>query len=94
MAGLLMEAAVAVVFLLPLPARWRWARHALLLVFCAATYPIAPVAGFGWLLLAIGVSQAPSSPQWRAAYIGVWVGVLAGTELPWAGWLADALGRP
>jgi hypothetical protein len=93
-AGLLMEAAVAVGFLLPLPGRWQWARHALLLVFCAATYPIAPVAGFGWLLLAIGVSQAPSSPQWRAAYVGVWVGVLAGTELPWARWLADALGRP
>lgn len=90
--GLLLEAAIAAAFLAPLGASRRWIRHALLILFCIATYPVAPVAGFGWLLLAIGVASAESA-RWRAAYVGAWLIVLAGTGVPWTGWLADALGR-
>jgi hypothetical protein len=39
------EAAIALVFLVPVPA---WLREAALLAFCVGTYAIAPVAGFGW----------------------------------------------
>jgi hypothetical protein len=90
--GVLLEAAIAAAFLAPLSAGRRWIRHALLILFCVATYPIAPVAGFGWLLLATGVVSAETA-GWRAAYVGAWLIVLAGTAIPWAGWMADALGR-
>lgn len=37
------------------------ARHASLALFCAATYVIAPVAGFGLILLAMGSAEAQST---------------------------------
>jgi hypothetical protein len=89
------ELALAIAFLAPLPAVLQWTRHALLLAFCTLVYPVAPVAGFGWLLLAMGASQVPAGDVvWRRAYVLVWVWVLVATELPWVGWLADALNRP
>ena len=91
--GLIAEAALAIAFLAPLPPARRAIRHVLLLAFCAVTYPVAPVAGFGWLLLAMGASQAPPGRAWTVAYVATWLLVLAGTELPWAGWVADALGQ-
>jgi hypothetical protein len=85
---------LAVVFLAPLPAALQWIRHALLLAFCTLVYPVAPVAGFGWLLLAMGLSQVSAGETaWRRAYVLVWLWVLVVTELPWAGWIADAVGR-
>ena len=66
-----LEAAVALAFLAPL-ARAVWLRHALLLAFCASAYAVAPVASFGWLLLAMGVAQcAPDAWRTRAAYLAV-----------------------
>ena len=94
-AALISELALAIVFLVPLPAARQWIRHGLLLTFCTLVYPVAPVAGFGWLLLAMGLSQAPVGEiGWRRAYATVWVWVLVVTELPWAGWMAAALDRP
>jgi hypothetical protein len=56
---LAIEAAVALLFLLPeryRATRWRnWA----LFVFIATTYPIAPVIAFAWLLLAMSVAATP-----------------------------------
>lgn len=92
-AGLVAETAIAAVFLAPLPESRRWWRHLLLIGFCTVTYPIAPVAGFGWLLLAMGAAQDVNG-RWRVAYVAAWLVVLAGTSLPWTTWLADALGRP
>ena len=53
------EGLVAVCFLAP--PRWLVgrARHLALLLFLATTYVLAPVMGFGWLLVAMGVAQAP-----------------------------------
>jgi hypothetical protein len=66
-----LEAAVAVAFLAPL-GRLAGLRHALLLAFCAGTYAIAPVVGFGWLLLAMGVAQCErGAHRLRLAYVGV-----------------------
>jgi hypothetical protein len=90
--GLAIETLLAAAFLTPLAAAHRWVRHLLLIAFCVTTYPVAPVAGFGWLLLAMGVVSAETA-RWRAAYVGAWLIVLAGTAVPWTGWLADALGR-
>ena len=71
-ATLALEAAVAAAFLLPL-ARAAWLRHALLLAFCASTYAVAPVASFGWLLLAMGAAQcAPEARRTRLAYLAVY----------------------
>jgi hypothetical protein len=92
-AGLVIETAVAAAFLVPLRPDRRWLRHGLLVGFCVGTYPIAPVAGFGWLLLAMGVTAAEGA-RWRNAFVAAWLIVLAGTALPWVSWLADALGRP
>ena len=65
-------------------------RHPLLLMFCAGTYAFAPVAGFGWLLLAMGlVSCPPERRVWRAAYIAAWILVLLYAEVPWAQMLLD-----
>jgi hypothetical protein len=70
---LALEAAVALAFLAPL-GRLRPLRHALLLAFCAATYAIAPVVGFGWLLLAMGVAQCPPGARGtRLAYVGAFL---------------------
>jgi hypothetical protein len=84
---LALEAAVAVAFLAPL-GRIVWLRHALLLAFCAATYAIAPVVGFGWLLLAMGVAQCgPGARRARLAYLAVFV-LLIFYAVParWSAW--------
>lgn len=88
-ATLLLEGALAAVFLLPRPALLVPLRHALLLLFCAGTYVLAPVAGFGWLLLSMGVAQ--SDPAWRRlrlAYLAVFGFVLLVTRWPWLRLLA------
>jgi hypothetical protein len=70
-ATLALEAAVAIAVLAPLR-RHVWLRHALLLCFCATTYAIAPVVGFGWLLLAMGAAQCePGARCLRLAYVAV-----------------------
>jgi hypothetical protein len=90
---LILEASVAALMLVPsarISARWR---HAALLTFCLVTYPFAPVAGFGWLLLLMGVGQTDQDQVWlRRIYVGAFVAVLFYTEVPWAGLLLD-LGR-
>ncbi len=46
------------------------ARHAALLGFCVGAYALAPVEGFGWLLLALGCASAPvDATRTRAAYV-------------------------
>src|SRR5262249_53882591 len=56
--GALLEALLALAFLAPVRRVPAAVRHTLLLVFCAVTYAIAPVGGFGWLLAAMGMAQA------------------------------------
>jgi hypothetical protein len=87
---LAIEALIAVACLLPLRGRAVLARHVLLLLFCSVTYAFAPVAGFGWLLLAIGVAlTGPEQRALRATYVGVWFLVLLYSEVPWTGVLVD-----
>jgi hypothetical protein len=84
------EGAVALAFLAP--AGWRIARlrHALLALFAATTYAVAPVPGFGWLLLSMGVAQCePERRRARIAYLAAFAFVLLATRWPWLRLLAD-----
>ncbi len=46
------------------------APHLARLAFCAGTYALAPVEGFGWLLLALGAAAAPvDATRVRTAYV-------------------------
>lgn len=57
---ILLEGLVAAAYLAP--DRWRAARlrEPMLLLFIALTYPIAPVVGFGWLLVVMGLAATRS----------------------------------
>lgn len=82
---LAIEAFLALTFLWPGkhgPARLR---DAALLLFCASTYAIATVEGFGWLLLAMGIAQCP--PERRrtlALYLSTFALILFYREVPWS----------
>ena len=83
--GVLLEAAVAAA---TLSGRWRRVSLALLLVFCASTYALAPVTGFGCLLLTMGLAQCrDDETSLQAAFVAVFVLVLFYAEVPWAGLL-------
>jgi hypothetical protein len=72
--GLLLEALIALLCLIPGEGRTQIARHAVLLVFCATTYALAPVAGFGWLIATMGLAQCrPNQRPLRGAYVVVFV---------------------
>jgi hypothetical protein len=84
--GFALEAAVAGVFLLPAPLA---ARHAALLVFCVVTYAVAPVTGFGCLLVVLGLAQTdPAEARLRALYVAAYLLVLIYAEAPSFGLLA------
>lgn len=68
------------------------ARDALLILFCATTYAVATVEGFGWLLVAMGLAQCEVERAWtRVAYVATYLLILFYREIPWIGFLADAL---
>jgi len=51
------ECAIGVLFLAPdQPLRARW-RNRLLLLFAVSTYVVAPIRGFGWILMLLGLAQ-------------------------------------
>jgi hypothetical protein len=82
---LTLEALVAFAFLFPRGARAGPLHHLSLLGFCAVTYAIAPVAGFGWLLLTMGVALCRADQRrLRATYVVTWFLVLFYSEIPWA----------
>lgn len=84
-----LEAAIAVTFLWP---RTDWVsryRHAFLLTFLVLAYAGPTVAGFGWLLVAMGLAQCePEQRITRVAYLGAFGLILVYRELPWLSMLA------
>lgn len=87
---LVIEAAVAIAFAWPRDRGPSRARDALLIAFCASTYAVATVEGFGWLLVAMGLAQCgPARPRTRAAYLATYALILFYREFDWAGRLAD-----
>jgi hypothetical protein len=86
---LLLEAAVAAAMLATAPA---WIRHVLLLVFCLVTYAFAPVAGFGWVLLVMGLTQTSDDDVWlRRLYVATFLVILFYSEVPWAALVLDMM---
>jgi hypothetical protein len=89
--ALLLEATVALLFLLPVRERFQTIRHSALLLFCLVTYPFAPVAGFGWLLLVMGLAQCREDQKTlQGIYIICYFLVLLFAEIPWAGAILQA----
>jgi hypothetical protein len=87
---LALEAVVAATFLAALPAPATWVRHAALLLFAVTAYAFAPVAGFGFVLLAMGLAQCGAEQTvWRGLYLASFALVLAYREIPWASLLLD-----
>ena len=83
---LLMELAVALLFLLPAQFRTGRLRDFALMGFCATTYMIAPVPGYGWLLLAMGIAQCPDAARpTRWSYLACFGLVLLHDHVPWFG---------
>ena len=89
---LVIEGLLAVAFLWPGrrgPARLR---DAALLLFCATTFAVATVAGFGWLLLAMGIAQCPvERRRTRVLYLATFALILFYREVPWSAWLVEWL---
>ncbi len=82
-----LEGLVALAFLVP--ERWRLSRvrEALLLAFLVATYPIAPVIAFGWLLTAMGLAQSRlRRPVGEVLYVLAFLAVFSftGMDLVWS----------
>lgn len=83
--NLFINAALAFAFLWPTGRGLNPLRHVLLLSYCAITYAVATVDGFGWLLLAMGVAQCGlEQRRTRLAYITVFVLIIFYREVPWA----------
>jgi len=83
-----LEAALALAFLWPVRSGRAHLRHALLLLFCAITYAVAPVEGFGWLLVSMGVAQCgPEQSGTRLGYLIAFLAILLFAELPWESFL-------
>jgi hypothetical protein len=81
--GFILESILAWAFLSKRPGFLHGARHRLLMAFAALTYAAAPVAGFGWLLAAMGLAQCDDTQKAvRLAYVGVFVLVLIYAETP------------
>ena len=89
---LAIEALVAWAFLVSWPRALHRARDGLLIAFCATTYAVAPVPGFGWLLVVMGISQADERQPWiRPGYLAAWALILVYEYVPWASMLLDWL---
>lgn len=83
--NLLINLALAIAFLWPARPAPQRLRHGLLLVYCAITYAVATVDGFGWLLLAMGAAQCRlEQHRTRIAYAAVFVLIIFYREVDWA----------
>ena len=86
----LLEALCAFFFLFPFRNRSSILPHVILLVFCVATYAVATVPGFGWLLLTMGLASVNAENRaLRATYVTAWLLVLAYFFVPQIGLFLD-----
>lgn len=88
------EALAAGLWLAPLTRRRMLvARHSVVLLFCLTTYAFAPVAGFGWLLIVLGLVTCMRGDRClRALYVATYAMVLLYAEVPWASLALAGLG--
>jgi hypothetical protein len=82
--NMLINAALALAFLVPTAWLVSRYRNALLILYCVVTYAIATVASFGWLLVAMAVSQTQAPERrLRVVYVAVFALILLYREIPW-----------
>jgi len=80
----LIEGAVALAFLWPVRRGLSRLRDTFLLCFCATTYTMVTVEGFGWLLISLGVAQCePRRKRTRLSYLATFGLILFCREVPW-----------
>jgi hypothetical protein len=80
---ILIEALVALAYSGPWLGPLYRHRHWLLLAFTAGTYAVAPVAGFGWVLMTLGYAQCePGRRRTRVAYLAAFLLIQVYTA-PW-----------
>jgi len=80
---LIMEALVALSFLVPTRSWLSRRRHSVLLVFCGVTYLLAPVDGFGRLLLVMGFAQCePTRTGLQSMYLATFFLVTFYGQIP------------
>lgn len=78
-----LESLIGLGFLLRRPVQLASIRDYLLLLFIASTYAIAPVVGFGWVLVAMGFAQAEGPLRFvHLLYVGALL-VLQLDLVPW-----------
>ncbi len=86
---IIVEAGVAILFLLPERLRTAFSplhrlRDPLLVLFALGTYAVAPVVGFGWVLLIMGLTQRDKESTFVSVlYVASFLAILAFTS-PWA----------
>lgn len=67
----LIEGLIGGLFLLPAGKWTNRSRNVLLVLFAITTYSVAPVRGFGWMLMLLGFAQCDDSDRrFRWAYLG------------------------
>jgi hypothetical protein len=67
----LIEGMLGTLFLLPASKKTSWLRNATLILFAITTYSVAPVRGFGWMLMLLGLAQTePEERTFRWGYLG------------------------
>lgn len=88
------EAAVTIAFCWPKDRGPSRLRDPLLIAFCVTTYAVATVDGFGWLLIAMGLSQcAAEQTRTRVAYLAAYALILFYREVDWIERLANLVDR-
>jgi hypothetical protein len=85
--GLAIETFLAAAWLAPIRDARRWLRHLALFAFCATTYGLVAITGFGTILLVMGMATSQDLSRWRVAY-GVGVAALAVWTPVWSQLLA------
>lgn len=74
---------IALMLLLPLSLRGEIFKHLLLMAFIVPVYAVAPVIGFGWLIIVWGYCLVPDQVPWlRLGYLGLFL-LLCIYEFPW-----------
>ena len=84
---LIIEGAIAVMFLWP-GGLFHRARDAVLLVFTWSTYAVAPVPGFGGVLMLMGMAQSEFRLV-RGLYLGSFFLVYIYRYVPWQTWMSQ-----
>ena len=86
--SLLEQAAVALTFLAPINSWLYRKRDVFLILFCLTAYAVAPVPGFGWLLIAMAVSHCELA-RMRGMYLLSFALLAFYYYVPWASILIE-----